>query len=319
MYQIRTKTKELQDPHQEKNHNLKISSNSSNLTYFLPEPIKTTNYECALVEIKLPSIEFKEKKNILEIEFYNDRMGISENVQDVLDEIDKCITINDLKSKNNILQDPHKEKNHNLKISGNSSNFTYFLPEPIKTTNYECGLVEIKFPTIEFEEKKIMKLLKIEFYNDEMGISSNVQDVLDEIEKCLKLKNMKRIESIILKLDSKNYNLSLIGMDEEVHLFETIENLLKLLTKDKPETSNLIESVTNWELHKLFEEKKHENSKLIEIVKKWEDNVHDVSIKKELEFISTDLFNNSDLIDALTEFVSKNHQMIEFEMNSGRL
>ena len=64
--------------------------------------------------------------------------------------------------------------------------------------------------------------------------------------------------------------------------------------------------------------KKHENSKLIEIVKKWEDNVHDVSIKKELEFISTDLFNNSDLIDALTEFVSKNHQMIEFEMNSGR-
>ena len=63
LHRMRTKTKELQDPHQEKNHNLKIINDSSNFTYFLPEPIKTSNFECALVEIKLPSIEFKEKKN----------------------------------------------------------------------------------------------------------------------------------------------------------------------------------------------------------------------------------------------------------------
>ena len=50
---MRTKTKELQDPHQEKNHNLKIINDSSNFTFFLPEPIKTSNFECALVEIKL--------------------------------------------------------------------------------------------------------------------------------------------------------------------------------------------------------------------------------------------------------------------------
>ena len=225
MYQIRTKTKELQDPHQEKNHNLKIINDSSNFTYFLPEPIKTSNYECALVEIKLPSIEFKEKKNILEIEFYNDRMGISENVQDVLDEIDKCITINDLKSKN----------------------------------------------------------------------------------------NKKKIESIILKLDSKNYNLSLIGDDEYIQLLDAIEKLLKLL---KPETSKLI--FTKWEIPKLFEENKPENSNLIEIVTKWEDNVHQMANKNDLKLISTDFFNNSDLIDTLTEFVSKNDQMIEFEMNSGQ-
>ena len=91
-----------------------------------------------------------------------------------------------------------------MKISNNSSNLTYLLSEPIKTTKYECRLVEIKFPTIEFKEKKIEKLFTIEFYNDDMGISAHVQDVLDKIEKCMKLKNMKRIESIFLNLDSKN-------------------------------------------------------------------------------------------------------------------
>ena len=60
-----------------------------------------------------------------------------------------------------------------------------------------------------------------------MCVNTNVQDVLDEIEKCLKL-NIKRIEPIILNLDPKSYNLSLIGMDEKVHMFEAIENLLKL-------------------------------------------------------------------------------------------
>ena len=73
------------------------------------------------------------------------------------------------------LQDPHQEKNHNLKISNNSSNFTYFLPEPIKTTNYECGLVEIKLPSSEFKEKSTMKLLKIGLNNDQVGISANVK------------------------------------------------------------------------------------------------------------------------------------------------
>ena len=87
--------------------------------------------------------------------------------------------------------------------------------------------------------------------------------------KILDKLNKTKNETIILNLDSKNHNLSLIEMDEEVHLFEAIENLHKLWTKDIPETSNLIESVTNWELLKLFENKKHENSKLIEIVKKW--------------------------------------------------
>ena len=62
LHRMRTKTKELQDPHQEKNHNLKISSNSSNLTYFLPEPIKTTNNECGLVEIKSPKLNLKKKR-----------------------------------------------------------------------------------------------------------------------------------------------------------------------------------------------------------------------------------------------------------------
>ena len=189
------------------------------------------------------------------------------------------------------LQDPHQEKNHNLKISNNSSNFTYFLPEPIKTTNYECGLVEIKLPSIEFKEKSIMKLLAIEFYNDQIGISVNVQDVLDEIDKCVKINDLKyinykkKIESIIIKLDSKNYNLSLIGSDEYIQLLDAIELLLKILKEDKPETSSIMETVTNWELHKLFEENKSENSKLINIVKKWEDNVYEANQKKEVKFI----------------------------------
>jgi len=223
------------------------------------------------------------------------------------------------------LQDPHQEKNHNLKIYNTSSKFTFFLPEPIKTTNYECGLVEIKFPSIEFKEKKIEnKLLEIEFYNDRMGISANVQDVLDEIVKCIKFNDLKsinykkKIESIILKLDSKNYNLSLIGDDEYIQLLDAIEKLLKLLKEDKPENSKLIEIVTKWELHKLFEENKHENSKLIEIVTKWEDNVYQMTNKKYLKLISTEIFNNSDLIDTLTDFVSKKNEMIEFEMNSGQ-
>ena len=222
------------------------------------------------------------------------------------------------------LQDPHQEKNHNLKISNNSSNFTYFLPEPIKTTNYECGLVEIKLPSIEFKEKSIMKLLEIEFYNDQIGISVNVQDVLDEIDKCVKINDLKyinykkKIESIIIKLDSKNYNLSLIGNDEYMHLLDAIELLLKILKEDKPETSSIMETVTNWELHKLFEENQSENSKLINIVKKWEDNVYEANQKKELKFISTEFLNTSDLIDGLTEFASKNHQLIEFEINSGQ-
>ena len=37
---------------------------------------------------------------LLEIEFNNDQMGISAYVQDVLDEIDKCVKINDLKYRN---------------------------------------------------------------------------------------------------------------------------------------------------------------------------------------------------------------------------
>ena len=222
------------------------------------------------------------------------------------------------------LQDPHQEKNHNLKITNISSNFTYFLPEPLKTNNYECGLVEIKFPSIEFKEKKIIQLLEIEFYNDRMGISANVQDVLDEIHKCFKINDLKsinykkKIESIILKLDSKNYNLSLIGDDEYIQLLDAIETLLKLLKEDKPENSKLIEIVTKWELHKLFEDNKPENSKLIEIVTKWEDNVYQMNNKNDLKLISTEIFNNSDMIDTLTDFVSKNNQMIEFEMNSGQ-
>ena len=40
--------------------------------------------------------------------------------------------------------------------------------------------------------------------------------------------------------------------------------------------------------------------------------------KNDLKLISTDFINNSDLIDTLTEIVSKNDQMIEFEMNSGQ-
>jgi len=40
--------------------------------------------------------------------------------------------------------------------------------------------------------------------------------------------------------------------------------------------------------------------------------------KNDLKLMSADFFNNSELIDTLTEFVSKNHQMIEFEMNSGQ-
>ena len=152
-----------------------------------------------------------------------------------------------------------------------------------------------------------------------MGISENVQDVLDEIDKCITINdlnskiNKKKFESIILKLDSKNYNLSLIGDDEYIQLLDAIEKLLKLL---KPETSKLI--FTKWEIPKLFEENKPENSDLIEIVTKWEDNVHQMANKNVLKLISTDFFNNSDLIDTLTEFVSKNDQMIEFEMNSGQ-
>ena len=79
-----------------------------------------------------------------------------------------------------------------------------------------------------------------------------------------------------------------------------------------------METVTNWELHKLFEENQSENSKLINIVKKWEDNVYEANQKKELKFISTEFLNTSDLIDGLTEFASKNHQLIEFEINSGQ-
>ena len=156
-----------------------------------------------------------------------------------------------MRTKTKELQDPHQEKNHNLKIFNHSSNFTYFLPEPIKTLNYECALVEIKLPSIEFKEKKIEnKLLEIEFYNDRMGISANIQDVLDEIENCIKINESKsinykkKIESIILKLDSKNYNLRLIGDDEYIQLLDSIEKLLNLLKEDKPETSNVIQTVT---------------------------------------------------------------------------
>ena len=75
-----------------------------------------------------------------------------------------------------------------------------------------------------------------------MGISANIQDVLDEIENCIKINESKsinykkKIESIILKLDSKNYNLRLIGDDEYIQLLDSIEKLLNLLKEDKPET-----------------------------------------------------------------------------------
>ena len=46
--------------------------------------------------------------------------------------------------------------------------------------------------------------------------------------------------------------------------------------------------------------------------------MYEANQKEKLKLISTEFFNTSDFINALTKIVSKNYQIIEIEINSGQ-
>ena len=90
LYWIPRKTRELHDPQEEKNYNLKISNDypvegntSSSFTYLLNDPINSTIYECGLVELKIPSVELikiEDERDLLNLEFYNSNKGYGNNI-----------------------------------------------------------------------------------------------------------------------------------------------------------------------------------------------------------------------------------------------